>query len=107
MLVQHEKQAAFGLLAAGIAHEVGNPLAAISSLVQILKRRTDDEYTLERYQMMGDQLRRIQGIVRELVDFSRPANPERSFCDVQRMIEEALSISKYYKRRKGKRIITR
>jgi two-component system, NtrC family, sensor kinase len=107
MLVQHEKQAAFGLLAAGIAHEVGNPLAAISSLVQILKRRTSDAYTVERYQMMGDQLRRIQGIVRELVDFSRPANPERSFCDVHRMIEEALSISKYYKRRKGKRIITR
>ncbi|MFN9199786.1 MAG: two-component sensor histidine kinase, partial [Planctomycetaceae bacterium] len=39
LVVQQEKQAAFGLLAAGIAHEVGNPLAAISSLVQMLNRR--------------------------------------------------------------------
>lgn len=107
MLVQHEKQAAFGLLAAGIAHEVGNPLAAISSLVQILKRKSDDEYTIERYQMIGDQLRRIQGTLRELVDFSRPANTTASLCDVRNTVKEALSIAKYYKRRKGKRIVTK
>ena len=107
MLVQHEKQAAFGLLAAGIAHEVGNPLAAISSLVQILKRQTDDPQTSERYVMIGDQLRRIQGTLRELVDFSRPANPQESLCDIHQIVESALSIAKYYKRRKGKRILTR
>ena len=107
MLVQHEKQAAFGLLAAGIAHEVGNPLAAISSLVQILKRKSDDTDTIERYQMIGDQLRRIQGTLRELVDFSRPASTQASLCDVHNTVEEALSIAKYYKRRKGKRIVTR
>lgn len=107
MLVQHEKQAAFGLLAAGIAHEVGNPLAAISSLVQILKRKSDNDDTIERYQMIGDQLRRIQGTLRELVDFSRPANSQASLCDVRNTVEEALSIAKYYKRRKGKRIVTR
>lgn len=107
MLVQHEKQAAFGLLAAGIAHEVGNPLAAISSLVQILKRKSEDDHTIERYQMIGDQLRRIQGTLRELVDFSRPANTQASLCDIRNPVEEALSIAKYYKRRKGKRIVTR
>lgn len=107
ILVQHEKQAAFGLLAAGIAHEVGNPLAAISSLVQVLRRRTTDEDTQERYQLIGDQLRRIQGILRELVDFSRPASREASQSDVHRAIDDALNIAKYYKRRKGKRILTR
>ena len=45
-MIQQEKMAAFGLLAAGIAHEVGNPLAALSSLVQILKRRGPDPYTV-------------------------------------------------------------
>jgi signal transduction histidine kinase len=107
MLVQHEKQAAFGLLAAGIAHEVGNPLAAISSLVQLLRRRSTDEDTQERYSLIGDQLRRIQGTLRELVDFSRPATTQESQCNVHEIVEEALSIAKYYKRRKGKRIRTR
>jgi signal transduction histidine kinase len=107
LVVQQEKQAAFGLLAAGIAHEVGNPLAAISSIVQLLSRRPNDDYTRERLQMVDEQLRRIQGILRELVDFSRPATTQKTMCDVHEVIDGALSIAKYYKRTKGKRIITR
>ncbi len=106
MLIQQEKQAAFGLLAAGIAHEVGNPLAAISSLVQLLNRREVDERTRERLLMVDDQLRRIQRTLRELVDFSRPAKNEPELCDVQAAIDAALNIAKYYKRMKGKRIVT-
>ncbi len=106
-LVHQEKQAAFGLLAAGIAHEVGNPLAAISSLVQMLNRRNPDGYTRERLEMVDDQLRRIQRTLRELVDFSRPATTEESLCDVHEVIDDALNIAKYYKRKKGKRIVTR
>lgn len=105
-LVQQEKQAAFGLLAAGIAHEVGNPLAAISSLVQMLNRRPNDEYTRDRLQMVDDQLRRIQRTLRELVDFSRPATTLKSTCDLHEIIDAALNIAKYYKRMKGKQIKT-
>ena len=105
-VVQQEKQAAFGLLAAGIAHEVGNPLAGISSVIQLLNRRDVDDYTRERYQMVDDQLRRIQRTLRELIDFSRPATLERSQCDFQEVLEAALNIAKYYKRRKNKQIVT-
>ena len=66
--------AAFGLLAAGIAHEVGNPLAALSSLVQMLKRRGPDPYTAEKLDLAARQLQRIERTIRELVDFSRPAS---------------------------------
>ncbi|HBH53548.1 MAG TPA: two-component sensor histidine kinase [Planctomycetaceae bacterium] len=107
LVVQQEKQAAFGLLAAGIAHEVGNPLAAISSLVQMLNRRPQDDYTREKLQLVDDQLRRIQRTLRELVDFSRPASVQQSLCDIREVIEAALNIAKYYKRTKGKRITTR
>lgn len=106
LLVQQEKQAAFGLLAAGIAHEVGNPLAAISSLVQMLNRRDADEYTRERLQMVDDQLLRIQRTLRELVDFSRPATQEFSLHNIHDVIDAALNIAKYYVRRKGKQIVT-
>lgn len=106
MLVQQEKQAAFGLLAAGIAHEVGNPLAAISSLVQLLNRRNIDQHTRERLQMVDDQLRRIQRTLRELVDFSRPATKAEAVADVHAVINAALNIAKYYKRKKGRQIVT-
>ncbi len=106
LLVQQEKQAAFGLLAAGIAHEVGNPLAAISSLVQMMNRRDLDDYTHERMRMVDEQLRRIQRTLRELVDFSRPATNEAALCGVHEALDAALSIAKYYKRKKGKQIVT-
>jgi len=105
LVVQQEKHAAFGLLAAGIAHEVGNPLAAISSLVQMLTRRDQDEYTRGRLNMVGEQLNRIQKILTELVDFSRPASEDKIRCDIHQVIDAALNIVKYYKRKKGKRIL--
>jgi signal transduction histidine kinase len=96
-LLHQEKMAAFGLLAAGIAHEVGNPLASISSIVQLLERRDHDAYTREKLTLVADQLRRIQGILRELVNFSRPASTAREKLAVADLLDEALSIAKYYK----------
>lgn len=106
VLVQQEKQSAFGLLAAGIAHEVGNPLAAISSLVQMLKRRNIDDNTREQLGLVDEQLLRIQRTLRELVDFSRPAQQQPTLSDVNEAILAALNIAKYYKRRKGRLIET-
>ena len=105
-LLHQEKMAAFGLLAAGIAHEVGNPLASISSLVQMLARRHTDDYTQEKLTLVEGQLTRIQGTLRELVDFSRPATRVTSPTNVNDAIDEALSIAKYYKRTKSKTIET-
>jgi signal transduction histidine kinase len=106
LLVQQEKQAAFGLLAAGIAHEVGNPLAAISSIVQLLNRKKLEPDMHERLGVIDEQLRRIQGILRELVDFSRPVVKAPALCDVHGVIQSALDVAKYYKRMKGKTVIT-
>ena len=96
--------AAFGLLAAGIAHEVGNPLTSISSLVQILQHRTCDAYTMDRLTLINGQLQRIQTILRELINFSRPASTERTRVCLGNIIEEALGIAKYYQRTKSRRI---
>lgn len=106
LLVQQEKQAAFGLLAAGIAHEVGNPLAAISSLVQMMNRKELDAEMHERLGLIDEQLLRIQRTLRELVEFSRPGTNEPRKVDVHEVINNALNIAKYYKRKKGKTILT-
>jgi len=107
LLVQREKQAAFGLLAAGIAHEVGNPLAAISSLVQLMNRKELDAQMHERLGLIDEQLLRIQRTLRELIEFSRPGLQQVTRFCVHDAIDNALNIAKYYKRKKGKIIQTR
>ena len=97
-VIHQEKMAAFGLLAAGIAHEVGNPLAALSSLVQMLQRRNPDPYTSEKLDLAGRQLVRIQGTVRELVDFARPSPSASAGVRLADVVDEVLGIAKYYHR---------
>ena len=96
-LMHQDKMAGFGLLAAGIAHEVGNPLTSISTIVQVLERRDPDDYTRDKLSLVGGQLARIQGIVRELTAFGRPASQERSRFAIHEIVEEAMNIAKYYK----------
>ncbi len=105
-VLHQEKMAAFGLLAAGIAHEVGNPLTAVSSIVQLLERRNLEPAVLEKLQLAGGQLQRIRDILRELVNFSRPASTERTRLTVNDIVDEALSIAKYYRGTKSRRIST-
>jgi signal transduction histidine kinase len=105
-VIQQEKMAAFGLLAAGIAHEVGNPLAAVSSLVQILRRRRPDAYTEEKLDLAARQLQRIERTIRELVDYSRPASTAVTQVRLSEVVDESLGIAKYYQRTKQRTITT-
>lgn len=105
-VLHQEKMAAFGLLAAGIAHEVGNPLTAISSLVQMLRRRDCDDYAAAKLALVSGQLQRIQGTLRELINFSRPASTQRTQFTLGEILDEAMHIAKYYKRVKGRIIET-
>jgi two-component system, NtrC family, sensor kinase len=101
-VLHQEKMAAFGLLAAGIAHEVGNPLTSISSMVQMLQKHDTDPYSLNKLSLVSGQLQRIRTTLRELVEFSRPASTMRSRFSLGEVLDEALNIAKYYKRTHGR-----
>jgi signal transduction histidine kinase len=101
-VLHQEKMAAFGLLAAGIAHEVGNPLTSVSSLVQMLQRRDGDAYAREKLALVAGQLHRIQAILHELRNFSRPASTQWARVSLHDILDEALNIAKYYKRTKSR-----
>jgi PAS domain S-box-containing protein len=95
---QSEKLAVVGQLAAGVAHEIGNPLTSISSLVQILQRRSDDEFVTEQLANIKENIERISKIVRELVDLSRPPGFTKERSQITDVIKTALGIVKYDKR---------
>ena len=99
-IMHQEKMASLGLMAAGIAHEIGNPLTSISSLTQLLKRRLKDETNLRYLTTIMKNIERISRIVRELVDFSRPSNYEPRPTDVNEVARTAVGIVKYDSRSK-------
>ncbi|HVH10156.1 MAG TPA: HAMP domain-containing sensor histidine kinase [Gemmatimonadales bacterium] len=68
-LVRSEKLASIGRLAAGIAHEVGNPLGALGTYVEVLRRRGADAEVVAG---VSRELERIDRIVRGLLDYARP-----------------------------------
>ncbi len=93
-LIHTQKMESIGTLAAGVAHEVGNPLASISALVQVVQRSTIDDFAREKLELIKKQVTRISKIIRDLVDFSRPSNYELQLTDINQNIIEAIEIIK-------------
>lgn len=105
-LVHTQKMESIGTLAAGIAHEVGNPLASISALVQVAQRSTDEPFVKEKLSLVKSQITRISKIIRDLVDFSRPSNYELQLTDLNLIVNEAVEITKVGTKAKGIEFIT-
>ncbi len=92
---QSERLATVGHMAAGVAHEVGNPLTSISSLVQVCQRKTDDEFLQEQLKKVREHIQRINKIVRDLVDFSRPSSMETEHVQINEIINSAVGLLRH------------
>lgn len=91
-LIKNEKLAVAGTLAAGVAHEVNNPLASISSLVQFLKQ---DDVTPEQRELLETiftQVTRISGILQELMNFARPRSEGQELTNLNQLLQQTLRL---------------
>lgn len=99
----HEKMAAIGALAAGVAHEIGNPIAAISGLAQEMQEahlRGECPHRLEACQpgLVLTQIARLSQICREVSDFATSRPAERELRDLNGLIRSTTSLMRYDKR---------
>jgi signal transduction histidine kinase/DNA-binding response OmpR family regulator len=94
-LVQTEKLAALGRLAAGIAHEVNNPLQPVLNCLEaaIEDVENDQPVDLESLRVAESEVQRIKTIVSRLLDFSRPNHEERVPVDLHELIQEVLTLT--------------
>ena len=91
-IVDAEKMKTVGRLAAGVAHEVKNPLAVIRMGVEFLNSCSLDETVQSVLQEMSDAVHRADEVIRGLLDFSVPNQLELTPCDLNRLIEGAVSL---------------
>jgi len=91
-LLQTERLAAVGQLAAGAAHEINNPLAIIYARTQLLELREDDEKKKADFRQMMTQIERITSILTNLMDFARPAPPRMDAIALDGVIRRSLSL---------------
>ena len=90
-LLHSEKLASMGLLVAGVAHEVGNPLSAISGYAQILEDGVNSEEERREYSgAIVSQTERIQKILRELLDYSRPSQGFTEVLDLAQALPRTM-----------------
>ncbi|MBI5192925.1 MAG: PAS domain S-box protein [Nitrospirae bacterium] len=95
-VAQAEKMSAIGQLAAGIAHEVNNPIGGIMNCLYNLRRhKLSKERQAEYLKSMEDGIYRVQRTVDQLLDFSQQHQPELTAVDINTLLDEVLSLMSY------------
>jgi signal transduction histidine kinase len=103
--VMHQsKMVDLGLLAAGIAHEIGNPLSSMSAILQLLRMKPHAPEVAERLRSVENHVDRIHRIVQDITGFARPSAGNRSKVDARALLEKALQIFRFHDKAKETKV---
>jgi two-component system, NtrC family, sensor kinase len=91
-LIRSEKMASVGHLAAGMAHEIGNPLSAAIGYLELLKRGPSTPHEQDLCRRTLDELERIDRLVRDLLDYAAPANAAAELLDPLQVAADAVHL---------------
>ncbi|MDD5594134.1 MAG: ATP-binding protein [Candidatus Margulisbacteria bacterium] len=90
-LILSEKLASLGTMAAGMAHEIKNPLVSLRTFTQLLQQKWDDKEFREKFSsIIPHEIERINRIAESLLKFGRPMKPELTRVEVNALLEEVL-----------------
>lgn len=95
-LIRSESLANMGQLAMGIAHEINNPLAGVSGVLQVLEKKFDGDSS-ERKALSTAQkdLKRASGIIKDLLNFAKPNQPDKKLVDLNSILNESVDFIPY------------
>ncbi len=92
-LLQSEKQASVGRLAAGVAHEINNPLTGVLTFSHMLLQRKDIKKDMRSdLETIAQQTERVRKIVKNLLDFSRQTELNPELTDINHLVESVVSM---------------
>jgi two-component system NtrC family sensor kinase len=94
-IIKSEKLASMGRLATGVAHEIGNPIGIVLGYLELLnKGGLKEEEKQDFLNRIESEIRRISGIIRQLLDFSGPSNGKRTQTSLHGLVTETINILK-------------
>ncbi len=100
-----DRLASVGTLAAGMAHEIKNPLVTVKTFTQLLPERYDDPDFRDTFSsLIGQEVKRIDSIVSQLLGFSRPARPNLAPASLHGILDASLNLTAQRIRQAGIRL---